>query len=613
MIRRERSAAGPLLAPSALRIDAACNRFEADWAQGGRPRIEDYLDQVDGQERRALLRELLLLEIELARHAGETPTPAAYRARFAGETGLIDEAFSQGSTVRHAPCVSSEVAEPATPGGSGWSIGRYVVLARLDEGGQAVVYRVMHPALGREYVLKWSRRAAVLGREESDRLVAEGRLLAALDHPNLVRVVDLDVCDGRPFLVMESVPGLSLQQHAAQHPLTPRRAAALVAELARGAGYLHRRGIVHQDIKPRNVLIDEDGRPRLIDLGLARLQHAWSDAPNGPSGGTLAYMAPEQAEGRADRVKPWTDVFGLGAVLYELLTGRPPYQADNAADLETQAREARVIPPRRLNRRVPRALERVCLKALARVPEDRYPSADHLDRALRRCLRRRTVVAVGLAAAGAVALASWAWIGNPPTLAAAEVVALNIEHVSADTYLGVLGAPSHTAPIVFDDDVRVLAKLSAPAFCYLLALNPDGRVQLRDPDEPTVRPVRAVEVVDPSDPRTYFTLNDGVGLQGFVLIASRTPLPPYADWPPRGALERLWKQTGSRIEAAGAWRFDGRTFRPLGRAERGSERTLPVPPQFEAVCQFLRDRAGADGVHAVAFPVHPRPEGGPTR
>ena len=175
-------------------------------------------------------------------------------------------------------------------------IGRYAVLSALDEGGQARVFRVVHPGLGKDLVLKLAARPVADDPMGRDLLAAEGRLLAELNHPSLVRVIDLDVHDdGRPFLVMDHVSGCTLDRHIAQGLPAPRRAAAMVAEIARAVAYIHRRGVVHQDIKPRNVLIDESGRPRLIDFGLARLRHAWALDTSGPSGGTLMYMAPEQA------------------------------------------------------------------------------------------------------------------------------------------------------------------------------------------------------------------------------------------------------------------------------------------------------------------------------
>src|SRR5262249_36856058 len=170
-----------------------------------------------------------------------------------------------------------------------------------------------------------------------------------------------------------------------------RAAAALTADLAATLERVHRQGILHRDLKPGNILLDAAGRPRLLDFGLASLRQGWGGI-NPPEEdavcGTCPYMAPEQARGEAERVGPPTDVFGLGAVLYQLLTGQPPYAGASAAAVREQARQGRVRPPRQLNPRVPRTLERICRKALAADPGQRYASAAALGRALPRDLRR---------------------------------------------------------------------------------------------------------------------------------------------------------------------------------------------------------------------------------
>ncbi len=235
-------------------------------------------------------------------------------------------------------------------------IGKYQVLELLGSGGQAQVFRVVHPSLAKEYVLKLARRPmAIEDQANRDALLREGRLLARCEHPNLIRVVDLDVHQGRWFVVMEYVSRLTLAQFVRQYRPEPHRAARLVLELAQAVAYLHARGITHQDIKPQNVLVDDGDRPRLIDFGLARLNHAWRDGADDGIGGTTAYMSPEQANGCADLIGPRTDVFGLGSLLYHLLTGRPLYVGSSRASAIRFAREAAYIPVRQLNLRVPRS------------------------------------------------------------------------------------------------------------------------------------------------------------------------------------------------------------------------------------------------------------------
>src|SRR5262249_12029267 len=165
---------------------------------------------------------------------------------------------------------------------------------------------------------------------------------------------------------------------------------SLVASLAATVEALHQQGVLHLDLKPSNILIDSTGRPRLLDFGLAAMTRPWDEPAPEEDGisGTLHYMAPEQALGRAERIGPRTDVFGLGAILYEPLSGRPPYEAQSRAELLDRVRQARVIPPSRRRSGVPGSLERICLKALAADPADRYASAAQLERALRRDLRR---------------------------------------------------------------------------------------------------------------------------------------------------------------------------------------------------------------------------------
>jgi serine/threonine protein kinase len=220
------------------------------------------------------------------------------------------------------------------------------VVGELDDGGQATVYRVVHPGTGQDLALKLAKKRVALGETDLDLSSSEARILGDLDHPGLVRVVDLDIHDGRMFLAMEYVRGRSLQQYVKDRPVDTREAARLVIQVASAAEAVHRRGIVHQDIKPKNILVHESGRARLIDFGMARWRHAWSLTEDGPSGGTPEFMAPEQAQGQEDRIGPRTDVFALGAVLYSLLTGHAPFRSRKAAPGSGSGSPQRLRPRR---------------------------------------------------------------------------------------------------------------------------------------------------------------------------------------------------------------------------------------------------------------------------
>jgi serine/threonine protein kinase len=294
------------------------------------------------------------------------------------------------------------------------AIGRYKVVGRLGAGGEAEVYRVVHIKLGNDLVLKLSRRR--VGADNHVGLVEEGRLLVDLEHPNLVRIYDLDFHDDRPFLVMEYVHGRDLQQYASEEPVTPRRAAALVGKLAEVMAVAHRHGITHCDIKPKNVLVDKLGEPRLIDFGMARLRHAWSDHTERSVGGTIAYMAPEQARLENDRIGPRSDIFALGGVLYFLLTGHAPYGGETQQEVWDRARRCDFAAGALRAAKVPRPLQRICLKAMAADPASRYATAEALAKALDSYLRRPLLIAAlaVIVLTPAVALGLWSGWSSPP-------------------------------------------------------------------------------------------------------------------------------------------------------------------------------------------------------
>jgi serine/threonine-protein kinase len=270
----------------------------------------------------------------------------------------------------------------------------YEVESVLGLGGMGVVFRARHLGLNRVVALKMALAGGYAGPHERARFQREAEAVAALVHPNVVQIHDVGESDGRPFFSMEYVEGGSLADKLAGKPQPAREAAELVATLAGAVHAAHVAGIVHRDLKPANVLLAADGTPKVTDFGLARRVDGEGGLTlSGAAVGTPSYMAPEQARGQAAAVGPATDVYALDAILYELLTGRPPFLAESAAETLQQLFSQDPVPPSRLNAKVPRDLETICLKCLQKGPQYRYATALSLAEDLGRYQRGESITA----------------------------------------------------------------------------------------------------------------------------------------------------------------------------------------------------------------------------
>jgi eukaryotic-like serine/threonine-protein kinase len=270
----------------------------------------------------------------------------------------------------------------------------YQVEAVLGVGGMGVVFRARHLRLNRLVALKMTLAGAYAGLQERERFQREAEAVAALRHPNIVQIHDIGDTDGRPYFTMEYVEGGSLTQQLAGTPQPAREAAALLTTLTKAVHAAHQGGIIHRDLKPANVLLTDDGTPKISDFGLARrLDGEAGLTRTGTALGTPSYMAPEQAQGRSHAVGPATDIYALGAILYELLTGRPPFRAESVAETISQVLSQEPVPPSRLNRKVPRDLETICLKCLRKEPKLRYANAAALADDLERFQRGEAISA----------------------------------------------------------------------------------------------------------------------------------------------------------------------------------------------------------------------------
>jgi formylglycine-generating enzyme required for sulfatase activity len=277
-----------------------------------------------------------------------------------------------------APPASDGTASPAV------AVPGYEILEELGRGGMAVVYKARDLRLGRIVALKMILAGAHAGPAERARFRTEAEAIARVQHPDIVQIYEVGEHDGVPFLSLEFCPGGNLEQELAGTPLAAREAAAVLERLARAVAAAHAVGVVHRDLKPANVLLAVNGTPKITDFGLAKQEGVSGRTATGAVVGTPSYMAPEQAAGRGQQVGPAADVYALGALLYELLTGRPPFKAATPLDTLLQVVHDEPVPVRALQPKVPRDLETICLKCLQKEPRKRYRSAALLAEDLRR-------------------------------------------------------------------------------------------------------------------------------------------------------------------------------------------------------------------------------------
>src|SRR5258705_477597 len=297
----------------------------------------------------------------------------------------------------------------------------YEVEAVLGRGGMGIIYRVRHVKLDRVVALKMLLSGKYAGAVELARFTREAQAIAALQHPNIVQIYDVGEVDGRPYFTMELVGGGSLSKKLAGTPQPAQYGASVIHILARAIHVAHLVGIVHRDLKPSNILLTPDGTPKISDFGLARHFEGQSDVTLDMAKiGTPSYMAPEQVIGKPGSVGPPADVYALGATLYELLAGRPPFRAETATETERQLLTREPVPPSRLNTKVPRDLETICLKCLHKEPQRRYPSAADLAEDLRRFLDGRPIVARPVSRLER----AWRWCKRNPHDTALAVLAL---------------------------------------------------------------------------------------------------------------------------------------------------------------------------------------------
>ena len=335
-----------------------------------------------------------------------TPRSSAARSATADPDATGPELTPSGGTLPGAATAKPPMS---------LSVPGYEILQELDRGGMGVVYKARQVGFNRIVALKMILSGAHAGAAERRRFRIEAEAVARLQHPNIVQVYEVGEHDGMPYFSMEFCPGGSLGQKLQGTPLAPKEAARLVETLAQAVQAAHDKGVIHRDLKPGNVLMAEDGTPKVVDFGLAKQMDAAGQTQSGAVMGTPSYMAPEQAAGQVKEIGPATDVYALGAILYECLTGRPPFKGPTMLDTLTQVQSNEPVRPRQLQPTTPRELEAICLKCLEKQPRRRYGAAADLAADLGRWQRGEPVLArpVGAVERG------WKWARRRPALAAA--------------------------------------------------------------------------------------------------------------------------------------------------------------------------------------------------
>jgi serine/threonine protein kinase/tetratricopeptide (TPR) repeat protein len=423
-----------------IQPDEVLARARADqrerWSRGDRCPAEAYLRDCAALREHEVALVLIYGEYLLRRELGEDPDLNEYARRFPQHAErlwqqhalhklLATESLSVASTSFSA----SHIGEiPQKIKSTGPELPGYQILGELGRGGMGVVYKARQLALNRVVAIKMILAGAHAGLEQQHRFRTEAEAIARLRHSNFVQVHDYGVCDGHPYLALEFVEGGTLAQKAAGVSMPPRYAAQTVETLASAMHHAHTSGLVHRDLKPANILLTADGVLKITDFGLAK-QLASAEEADGNKGqtasgallGTPGYMAPEQVAGNRTAVGPATDIYALGVMLYELLTGGTPFRAENPVEVFRQIQEQEPLSPRRLQPDTPLDLETICLKCLQKDPSKRYATAAALAEDLRRFLSGEPIHArpIGPMERG------WRWCRRNPIVASlAATIAL---------------------------------------------------------------------------------------------------------------------------------------------------------------------------------------------
>ncbi|MEL6107872.1 MAG: serine/threonine-protein kinase [Planctomycetota bacterium] len=420
------------------RVDAICDRFEQQWIAGQSPDLGEFVEQLDVEVESQLFTELLRLEIHYRKQNSLRLDPEEVAKRFPRFKGEIRRVFvlekRSGDTSRiridnqltRTEPGSGDTSHPPTPLRMATvAFDGYEILGEIARGGMGIVFRARQIEANRIVALKMILSGNVAGPKEVQRFKNEAKAAASLDHPNIVPVFDIGEQDGQHFFSMGFVDGPSLKEVIATERMNGQRAATFVQTLAKAIQYAHSKGIIHRDLKPANILLDEQGNPRITDFGLSKVMDSQTELTGtGQVIGTPAYMSPEQASGNSSEISETTDVYSLGAILYELLTGHVPFHSETVVGLLIKVQNETPRSPASLSQvRMSADLDTICMKCLEKNPDHRYTTARALADDLDRYLRGEPIMARPISIGTRLAR----WCGKHPMttgLAACLVISL---------------------------------------------------------------------------------------------------------------------------------------------------------------------------------------------
>ncbi len=586
---------GPLPPELAQRVDAACDRFEAAWRAGQRPRIEDYLGEAEQDIRPVLAGELILLEMAYRRQLGENPQPEEYRARFPG--AIIDPEKPAA-----ADYVTRDIEQRAALIDCGRlsalpmigeEFGGCRILALLGEGGMGIVYRAKESVLRREVALKVMKPEVAAQLQARERFLREARAMAALQNDHVVQVHQVGEVHGIPFLTMPLLLGETLADRLKRDGALPVADILRIGrEAAAGLAAAHARRLIHRDVKPANIWLEttgdepavsgRPGRVKLLDFGLARDQRGLDPVTlERVRVGTLGYMSPEQIEGA--ELDARSDLFSLGVVFYRMTTGVAPFQGATMTAVFRSTLHDTPPAPVQLRPEVPRELSELIARLLAKDPQVRPASAREVAEVLQRLQAGVTadkplppppaavphrprwflpVGALGAAATILLAVAFIVWLRNRPAAELAEVplqLQLSLQAKKKDNdALVSIGEPS-VLPLQAGDALRVEARTATPAYFYVLNMDAEGKVWPMYPwrgndwdDLPEEKPRDFFCIPDPAKGDAAKLQAGPSGIESVVVLARAKPLT---------AAERQQLR-----DMLGAWPKEQGTFDPLRAA-----------------------------------------------